>query len=328
MIKIYDGQYKDQKCVVLDGEKLRIKVLPDFGGKIQSIYNKEKNKEYLYQSPWEEYKKPSYDTIFEDGEFSGFDEMFPSITKCAYPSEPWKGIMVPDHGEVWSLPWDYKIEGSVILLNVYGVRFPYKLEKKIEFINNYLIRTSYRLTNLSSFNFEFIWAAHALFNCNENTRIILPKAVKKIINTVPSKRLGGYGTIHNWPVTTTPEGIDYNMSRISPESSNLYEKYYVYGKIDEGWCALQDTKSKEVIGLSYPVDKVSSLGFWINEGGYAGQYNAGLEPCIGALDRIDTAKQYEHVGLIKAKSEVNWFLNITFCTSDTVNYIDGEGNIK
>jgi galactose mutarotase-like enzyme len=328
MIKIYDGKYKDQKCIVLEGEKLLIKILPNLGGKIQSIYNKEKRKEYLYQSPWEEYKKSGYDTMFEDGEFSGFDEMFPSISKCSYPSGPWEGITVPDHGEVWSIPWDYKTEGNTVLLNVYGVRFPYKIERKIEFINDYSIRISYKLTNLSSFDFDFIWAAHPLFNCNENMRIIIPKSVKKIVNTVPSNRLGGYGVIHDWPVTTTPDGLDYDISRISPESSKLYEKYYVSGKLSEGWCALQDTKSGEVIGLSYPVDKVPYLGFWINEGGYVGQYNAALEPCTGALDRIDTAKQWNQMGVIKARSEVDWFLNIVFGTSDIVNYIDEEGNIK
>lgn len=327
-ISVYESQYKGQKCINLDSGNLVVKILPFLGGKIQSIYDKNKNKEYLYQSPGEDYKKSEYDTLFENGDFSGFDEMFPSISECFYPSGPWRGIKVPDHGEVWSIPWDYRIENNCVFTSVYGVRFPYKLERKVEFVECNSIRISYKAINLSNFDFEFLWAAHPLFNCSENTRILLPKSVNKIINTVPSKRLGEFGEIHNWPLTRTPDGQEYDMSEVSPEHSRLYEKYYVYGKVKEGWCALYDSKNGDVIGLSFPVNKVPYLGFWINEGGYGGQYNAALEPCIGALDRIDTAKQWNQVGIIEAKSEVDWFLNIVFGTADIVNYIDEEGNIK
>ena len=94
-------------------------------------------------------------------------------------SGPWKGIKIPDHGEVWSIPWDYRIENNSVLLNVYGVRFPYRLERKIEFIKESSIRISYKAINLSNFDFKFIWAAHPLFNCNENTKIIIPKSVRQ-----------------------------------------------------------------------------------------------------------------------------------------------------
>lgn len=327
-IIIYESKYKDQKCIVMDSGKLVVKILPLIGGKIQSIYDKDKNKEYLYQAQGENYIKSEYDSQFENGEFSGFDEMFPSISECFYPSGPWKGIKIPDHGEVWSLPWDYRIEDGQLFTYVYGVRFPYKLERKIEFIKDNSIRISYKAINLSNFDFEFLWAAHPLFNCCENTRILLPESVHEVINTVPGKRLGDFGKIHSWPVTHTPDGQKYDMSVVSPENPELYEKYYVLGELKEGWCALHDTGNGDVIGLSYPVDKVPYLGLWINEGGYAGQFNAALEPCIGAMDRLDTAKQWNQVGIIKAKSEVNWFLNIVFDTADFVGFIDAEGNLK
>lgn len=325
---VYESKYKDQKCIVLDNKKLVVKILPSSGGKIQSIFDIKKNKEYLYQSPWENYKKSEYDTLFEAGEFSGFDEMFPTISECYYPSDPWRGIKVPDHGEVWSIPWDYRIENNCIITSVYGVRFPYQLERKVEFIKDNSIRISYKATNLSNFDFEFLWAAHPLFNISENTRILLPQSVQQIINTVPNKRLGDFGAIHSWPITHTPDGQEYDMSKVSLESSKLYEKYYVLGKIKEGWCALHDSKNGDVIGLSYPVAKVPYLGLWINEGGYASQYNAALEPCTGALDRIDTAKQWNQIGIIKAKEEVHWFLNLVFGNTDFVSYIDEEGSIK
>ena len=327
-INIYKTEYKNQECIALENERLIVKVLPQCGSKIQSIYDKSKAKEYLYQTPYKDYTKSEYDTLFENGEFSGFDEMFPTISECFYPSGPWKGIKVPDHGEVWSLPWDCNIDGTSVSMSVYGVRFPYRVEKKLSFIKENVIRISYKAVNLSSFDFEFIWAAHPLFNCSENTVIVLPKSINSVINTVASKRLGDFGMIHNWPITSTPQGEEYDMSRISPESLKVYEKYYALGKVKEGWSALYDVKTKEVIGLSYPIEKVPYLGLWVNEGGYGNQYNAALEPCTGALDRVDTAKQWNQVSVIKAKGEYEWFLNLTFDTAEKINYIDESGEIK
>ena len=65
---------------------------------------------------------------------SGFDEVFPSIESCYYPVEPWEGVKVPDHGEVWSLPWRYEVHEDSVDLSVHGVRFPYRLQKKIHFV--------------------------------------------------------------------------------------------------------------------------------------------------------------------------------------------------
>ena len=44
----------------------------------------------------------------------------------------------------------------------YGVRFPYRLEKWISFADDATLHTDYRLTNLSGFDFDFMWAAHMM----------------------------------------------------------------------------------------------------------------------------------------------------------------------
>jgi len=292
-VRVSTGKYKKESCILLENEKLMVKILPQYGGKIQSIFHKEKQKEYLYQSPTEKYKKPYYGMPFGEGECSGFDEMFPAISKCYYPSWPWEGIKIPDHGEVWAIPWEYEVDSDTIVLTVNGVRFPYKLKKEVGFINNHMIQIKYQAINYSNYNFKFIWAAHPLFYCSENTRIILPNSVKKIINVYnKSKRLGEYGKIHPWPIAYANMDNEYDMSKICSRALKVCEKYYVLNNMDEGWCSLHDSKTGDIITLSYPFDKVPYLGIWINEGGYLGQYNIALEPCTGAFDRIDIANQW------------------------------------
>ena len=63
-IKIYQSTYKNIECIAMESEQLLIKVIPESGSKIQSIYDKRLKKEYLYQSPNKEFIKSSYDTNF------------------------------------------------------------------------------------------------------------------------------------------------------------------------------------------------------------------------------------------------------------------------
>ncbi len=51
--------------------------------------------------PW----RPPYGARFTDTDHFGWDEMFPSVDACAYPVEPFTGLDVVDHGELWSLRW-------------------------------------------------------------------------------------------------------------------------------------------------------------------------------------------------------------------------------
>ena len=94
------------------------------------------------------------------------------------------------------------------------------------------------------------------------------------------------------------------------------------------WCALRDLVTGDTVGLSYPVNKLPYLGIWVNEGGYKDQYNIAPEPGTGALDRLDIAKQWNRVSVLKAKSEYSWYLNITLDTVSKVSFIDQDGHIK
>jgi len=54
------------------------------------------------------FKPVAYGAVFVDQDMSGWDEMFPTINACTYPApSPYAGITLPDHGEVWVLPWEH-----------------------------------------------------------------------------------------------------------------------------------------------------------------------------------------------------------------------------
>ena len=140
--------------------------------------------------------------------------------------------------------------------------------------------------------------------------VTLPPEVKQVVNVLGGgERLGNYQQVHPWPKTATQNGDEFQMDRIYSRSQ-LFDKYYVLDQLTAGWAAFYHPDTREVIALSFPVKQVPYLGVWINEGGFAGQYNAALEPCTGVFDRLDVAALHQKVGKIAAHSEYCWHLNL------------------
>ena len=74
---------------------------------------------------------------------------------------------------------------------------------------------------------------------------------------------------------------------------------------------LHDPKLGLNIGLAWPGDTVPFLGIWVNEGGWADQYNVAPEPATGAMDRVDFARMWAMNSVLRAGEKEEWRLSIT-----------------
>lgn len=307
---IRDTRYKGIDAVSLENEKLSVLVIPKSGGKIQSIYDKIQGREYLFQSNKPVYALSKYDSPYGMGDASGFDEVFPSIEACFYPHAPWKGTAIPDHGEVWALPWNCVQEGEMLALDVYGVRFPYRLSKRIQLTDRGGVLIQYEAVNQSPFDFRFIWAPHLLLTCDPDTEIVLPPSVRQVMSTCSvDNKLGRFGTVHSWPLTNV-KGEPYRIDRVYPKYPGKCEKYYAVDQLAEGWCALRNRSTGHAIGVRFPLQAVPYLGIW--EGIVNEEYVTALEPCTGSLDDLSTAVQWDRAGLLSAHSRHRWYLELRF----------------
>lgn len=183
-IKIYKSKYKDKDALTIESKEIKAQFLPEIGGKMCSLIYKPQDLELLIQKSNEKYKMQNYDGRYVDGECSGFDDMFPSIDECYYETFPWKGIKIPDHGELWSIPWTYKIIDREIIFTSFGIRFPYKFERIVKFTNSGALQFKYNITNLSNFDIDFMWAAHPMYYLKNETNLILPEGVKNIVSVL------------------------------------------------------------------------------------------------------------------------------------------------
>ncbi len=327
-VTISTGTFKDVRSIVMENEALRLTIVPEFGAKIASLVHKKTGRECLDQLPGDRFRKAAYASPYDQGEVTGFDEMFPTISECYCDSGPWAGTKFPDHGEVWSLPWTCAISGSQVSTSVHGVRFPYEFTRMVtlERANTILLR--YKVQNLSACDFPAMWAAHPLFTVSPGTRIILPQCAENIVNTVPGQALGDYGGRFTFPIARGSDGRQWDLSRVGPNEGKFYFKYFILDKLEEGFAVIHDPKSLETVAMVWSVDQVPYFGMWVNEGGWGGMYHAAPEPCTAPFDRWDTARQWGRLPVISAFGRQEWSLRLTVDLVEDPRRVEPDGTIS
>lgn len=294
----------------MENDRIRTEFIPEPGGKMVSFIDKRCGYEFLVQKPAAIYRDQPFDGIYTDGECSGYDDMFPTIDACVYEQEPWKGVLLADHGEVWSLPWEPVITAEGLELTVNGKRFPYTLSKRIRFAGENTLRISYHLYNNSDYDFEFLWAGHFMINMEEGMQVTLPGDCKKAVSILTNTGRP-YGEVMDWPDFKGRDGQLYRADISRPASSEGFEKYYFQQPLTQGWCTLNYPLDAKKLTISFSVDTVPYLGILMNENGWDNLYNIFIEPCTVCYDRPDVAKQYGQVSKVTAGSNYEWYVDLT-----------------
>jgi hypothetical protein len=308
-------QFDGTHAFRLEDEQSSLVVLPEIGGKIASLRSKTTGTEFLWQDPTRPYRRPVYADEFGKYDASGFDECFPTIAPAPYPDGPWKGISVPDHGELWCTPWQCEpVHDNGLYLHTNGVRFPYHFEKWIELAGNGCFTLRYRVTNLSVFPFKSIWSAHPLFRAEPGMRVLLPGTPRMRLTHTIGARIGG-GILHEytWPWLASPAGDPLDYSLIGTPDLNANDKIYADTPA-EGWCALWNPRTGDYVGFTLRAEEVPFIGVCINHGGWpfcgAKGYWVAIEPCTGWPDRLDDATRAGEYGIVAASTSVEWSLGL------------------
>src|SRR5262249_31113709 len=147
----------------LENDVLHVVVLPELGAKLASLLDKRTNHEWLLSLGARPVKPVAYGATFTRQDMSGWDEMFPTIDACPYPAPgPYQGQPLPDHGEVWSLPWHGDTASDRLSLSVQGKVIPYTLSRTMTLAENQVI-LSYSLSNPTADELIWLWATHPQF---------------------------------------------------------------------------------------------------------------------------------------------------------------------
>ena len=300
--------YKGLEGLQLENNFLSLIFLPGYACKMASLIKKDTGREFLFQSKQDTLTPPPYGAAFSQYDSSGFDEVLPSIDAAPYPHGPYQGTPVPDHGEVWALPWRYTLHPGQDGLTAWvkSHKLPYQFLRDLT-LRGPEIHMHYTLENFSDDPFSFIWTPHCLLTCSEQTRLVLPDNLTEIITVEHStKTLGPWGTRHPYPCTHSIDGKPVDMSHTQPVTDNSCEKFYFTQKNTQGWCAITHQDNGDTLTYRYDADKVPYLAVWKTQGGYRGDYNLALEPCTGEWDDIYVAHKIRRAAVCAPHGKYEW----------------------
>lgn len=271
-------------ALIAAGANVEVVVLPERGGKIASLRTSS-GREWLEQPALP--LSPSLPHKFVEGDMCGWDECAPSIVEC-----DWRGVHIPDHGELWSGVWSSEPDGS---LTIAGRCIDYIFQRRIAVFPSWLI-ISYRVRGGTP-GFPFLWASHPQFRAEAGTRVVLPDHVTELVDV--SREL---------PSRAHLEDIILGIDQVPLGESR---KWYVApeAQISEASLVHPD---QETVRLRW-TSAVPYLGIWVDNCHYARNAVIALEPSTGFYDSCVLAEAGGTVARLGSHgSSLEWTLSLWF----------------
>jgi hypothetical protein len=298
------------KGLIIENEKIRAVLMPEFGARILSLIYKPTETEFVWHNPKVPVMKPTYRPEFED--MSGLFDCLPTCENCTF--KKWN---LPLYGEVASEPWRLvKTEKTPRAITVRLQRklpvYPLMVNKTFTLKkNDSMVELNYKLTNLSDDKLEYHYSGHNTLLINPYYRIILPPEVTKVKRGMAiTDRLGKLGDEISWPLATDKDGKTIDISKVGQPCEGTGENLYT-SKLNDSWAVALNESRKEAIGFSFPAKLLPYILVWINWGGYLGHYHIALEPSSGRPDNLDVAvNQWRNYAMLEGRGEVKWTTKI------------------
>jgi hypothetical protein len=296
-ITLHEGVVDGLATLEVKSHGLYLQIVPAVGGKIIRLQDRTTQRDFLWRYPDRSIKPVPYGASFEQYDISGWDECFPTIGEVVYPLEPWKGIVVPDHGELWTLPWQWDFAGDVLRMWCHSVRFGYHFERTFTFRDapaggGGTIGIHYRVNNPTPYPLHALWSMHPFFRVSPASRVLLPPDVRMRIEISSQERVGHFLAEIPWPLTTdhsSNQMIDLAvMGAPQPTTEKLFST-----PLPEGWAALYHPDDNAFVAFTFDPKQIPFMGVCQIRGGWPAQgtptYSILLEPCTGWPDRLDLA---------------------------------------
>ncbi|GAA1283155.1 hypothetical protein Psi02_30850 [Planotetraspora silvatica] len=240
-------------------------------------------REWLWSRP-----DPDRETAAPGADFvdvGGLEECLPTV----------RGL--PDHGDVWSRPWD----GSAADSSVRGEGF--ELRRTVAEEAGTVV-ASYRLS--AEPGYPFVWAAHALLDLGEDARLIAPPATPARVFPEAAPMLG-----RPWPSGAPylegrwPAPLDLPLDRFGPRDGTAVGAVLRCG-------AVRVTDGPDTLSLRVeaPAGVPVSVALWRNLGGFpahAPYRSIGVEPMLGAVFDLAEAGPGD-AAVVPASGELTWRL--------------------
>lgn len=266
--------------ITMDNGFLRLSILPEAGAKIESIIHLPTGTELLWKNPAIVAGPVPPGSSYDDTWSGGWDELFPNDEPATVGENSY-----PDHGELWTCAWAYRIEEDAVVLSTTTPVTGCEVEKRIGMADGQpKVKFHHRLANPGQKPVPYLWKLHPALHVEPGDRLSIPSDRFVLEPSVEGTLQGAV------PVPGTSQvrlsGQTINLLEVPP--AECRHLYFFYGiDLREGWCALYRPGSKLAVGLAFPVDVFPTCWMFASYGGWRDFFVAVLEPCTGYPLRLE-----------------------------------------
>jgi galactose mutarotase-like enzyme len=296
---------------------IELSIIPELGGKINSLRDSRTGREWLWRHPRFIYKHvPHGSSYTAQSDTGGWDECFPSVAQCEYPSAPWQGAAIQDHGELWSHPVEFEMDeqdGRVTLLTRWqGIILPYTFTRVVTLKeNSSIVHVDYEVVNNVDQPINYVWCIHPLLAIEPGMELLLPSSARFNVggsipqNLVPPEKKLQY------PFAAS--GLNFPLLP-EPSAGRAIKIWSDPLPTGDGWALLRAQDGE--LQMRWDVAFLPQVAAWMNFGAWAADggtpyFNLGLEPCIGAQDSLaDAVIQYKLFATVPPRGSKTWWLEI------------------
>jgi len=273
---------------------LDIGILPSRGGKIDSIFDRRSGREWLTQPAQDPLPNLSYGMEFTTADMAGWDEMMPTIIGGATPMGD--GAL-PDHGEVWSVPWDVvSADDSAVTLEVTGRAMPYRFRRTARLSAANVLRLEYTVEATADVPVQLLWAAHPQFAWMPGARVELPDGIKRVLDVMADP----------------PVEVEWNRRLaclLDHVEVGTGHKVWLLPDERPTWSRLRDPDGGAVT-LRWDGSVVRYLGIWFDAEAYAREPVVALEPSTGFYDDLARAVAGDRADAVGPHDPSSWILEV------------------
>jgi galactose mutarotase-like enzyme len=286
------------EVIEISSDALRVAVRARRGARVTSVLSRHDNREWLRQARGgAEGSEFPYGSTFTDTNHYGWDEMFPTVDPCLFPTEPFQGAPVPDHGELWQLEWDVMDSSpSALHQRVSSDRFNYTFDRRLR-VTDATLRCEYECVVDTDVPVPMLWALHPQFEMHVGSRVTLAREFKSVLDTSDAAAVYEVDWLGNLQVERDVlDGADRMIYLKPDEEANAVSIIDLSGSF---------------LTLSWDNQFAPYLGIWLDRGRYTQGSVAALEPTNGFFDDLARAYGGKSIRYFEPGEATSWWVEIT-----------------
>lgn len=282
----------------LEAEGIALTMMPERGGKITSLVDTDRGREWLEQADGTLVGPADVEKSFDEGDMSGWDEMMPTISACRYPGAT---LELPDHGELWRVPWEVtRQSSSSVSTRVNGKVLPYLFERTLT-LDNRRVRVEYRVST-SDDDLRFLWAAHPLFALQPGTKVVVDNGSSS------------FEQVHDDGARTSVSWPDSGVVIADVSDAGQGQKFFTRALSEIVVASLTDPDGTQLT-LDWRGSQIPWTGLWLDNCSLSRRPVAAIEPTSAPDDSLEAASLAGQSWMVSPGLAKHWSFELSVSDS-------------